>query len=93
MKAVRCRLLLSGVLIWLGSRLPPATSASIGVNRRALVSLTRVMATDGSPWNSSSRHAAVRMPANPPPRMRMFCTGSGSGGAGRASGPNAAAAR
>ena len=34
--------------MWLGSRLLPATSASIGVNSSALVSLTREMETDGS---------------------------------------------
>jgi len=54
MNSVQRRLLRRGVVIWLGSRLLPATSASIGVNSSALVSLMRVMEIEAP--RSSSRH-------------------------------------
>jgi PAS domain S-box-containing protein len=55
MTAVRRRLVRRGQLMWAASRLPPATSASIGVNRRAFVSLTSVKETDGSAPKARSR--------------------------------------
>ncbi len=71
MNSVRCRLVRKGVLMWLGSRLLPATSASIGVKSRAFVSLTSVTETEGSVRSCSSKHSAVRMPPNPPPTMTI----------------------
>ncbi len=46
MNSVRRRPLRKGVLMWLGSRVLPATSASIGVNNNALVSLISVIIAD-----------------------------------------------
>src|SRR5712671_397930 len=53
------------------------------VNRNAFVSLIRVKLVEKSVRNFSSRHSAVRMPANPPPKttMRFLTETSGSWGA------------
>ena len=87
MNSVRWRLLRNGVLMWLASRLPPATSASIGVNSSAFVSLTSVTETAMRPRRSCSRRSAVRMPANPPPRITTLRGVPGSADRGAASGP------
>src|SRR5260370_568333 len=65
MNSVRCRLLRRGVLMWLGSRLLPATSASIGVKRSAFVSLTKVIETEGSARDAgrTGRHNVVHIDA------------------------------
>src|ERR1700735_3142571 len=67
MNSVLRRLLRNGALIWLGSRLLPATSASIGVKRRAFVSLTRVMKTERSARSRSSKHSAESAAQNHDP--------------------------
>ena len=49
------RLVRKGLLMWVASKLPPATSASIGVKSRAFVSLTSVRETHGSAPKARSR--------------------------------------
>ena len=92
MNSVLCRLLRNGALIWLGSRLLPATSASIGVKRRAFVSLTRVMKTERSARSRSSKHSAVRMPPNPPPRITIRFVIGGTCNRDSGSGPSTCSA-
>ncbi len=73
--------------MWLGSRLDPATSASIGVNSSAFVSLISEKLTPGLVWNSSSRDVAVCIPAKPPPRITMCFLGRVAGSMAGGSGP------
>lgn len=91
--AVRPRLVRSGLLMCVGSRLLAATSGSIGVNSSALVSLTSVNSTDGSAPNFFSRCSATPTPAKPPPRITTRVSISRSGGDGAYSGPSHRRAR
>jgi len=61
----------SGLPMCAGSRLPPATSASMGVKSNALVSLTSVISTLRSSAYVRSSALAVECPAKPPPMMTI----------------------
>lgn len=65
-----------------------ATSATIGVKSRALVSLISVNSTEGSAPNCLSRCSAVATPAKPPPRITIRDLMRRSGGGGVCSGPS-----
>src|SRR5262249_14549975 len=90
---VRRKLVRNGLVICVASMLLPATSASIGVKSRALVSLTSVIDTDGSAPNRRSSVSAVVTPAKPPPRITIRVFTSRGGGGDSYSGPQQAKTR
>lgn len=76
--------------MWAGSRLPPATSASMGVKSKAFVSLTSVISMPRSSAYLRSSALAVESPAKPPPTMTIRArTGTAAPGPRHASRPEA----
>jgi len=80
----------SGLPMWASSRLPPATSASMGVKSKAFVSLTSVISMPRSSAYLRSSALAVESPAKPPPTMTIRArTGTAAPGPRHASRPEA----